>query len=160
MKLKTQNPKLKTATKNVKLFFIILPFFSCLFTLFGCVSLKETTRGFMGVSTKVLEDNRPSAITKTFNYDYFTCYTKTTDILKKIKAYTYSKDIKKHMIAIYVSEEDTTPVGIFFKEIDAENTQVEIASPSTYAKELISSKLFSELELSKSLEEAETKYKK
>jgi hypothetical protein len=46
------------------------------------------------------------------------------------------------MIAIYVSETDTTPVGLFFKEIDKSNTQVEVSSPSTYAKELISEKVF------------------
>jgi hypothetical protein len=59
-----------------------------------------------------------------------------------IGAYIYVKDIKKHMIAIYVSETDTTPVGLFFKEIDKSNTQVEVSSPSTYAKELISEKVF------------------
>jgi hypothetical protein len=157
---KTQDTRHKTTNNKANLFLLFLPFYFLLFTLSGCASLKETARGFAGISTKVLEDNRPSAIAKTLNYDYFTCYAKTLDTLKKIGVYTYSKDIKKHIIAIYVSDEDTTPVGIFFKEIDANNTQVEIASPSTYAKELISSKLFSELELSKSLEEAETKYEK
>ena len=147
----------RSATKKLKLFFILLPFYFLLFTLFGCASIKEMARGFAGISTKILEDDRPNAIVKTLNYDYFTSYTKTLDILKQLKAYIYAKDIKKHMIAIYVSEQDTTPVGIFFKEIDAKNTQLEFSSPSTYAKELISSKVFSALEVSRSLEEAETK---
>jgi hypothetical protein len=36
-------------------------------------------------------------------------------------------------------------VGIFFKEIDKENTQIEVFSPSCYARDLISAKLFSAL---------------
>ena len=57
-------------------------------------------------------------------------------------SYIYTDDPKKNMLAIYVSEADTTPVGIFLKEMDASNTQIEISSPSTYAKELIAEKLF------------------
>ncbi len=124
-------------------------------TLLGCASVMETAKGIAGVSTKVLEDNRKSAITKTFNYDYFNCYTKTLDILKRIDTYIYVQDIKKHMIAIYVSEEDTTPVGLFFREIDKNNTQVEVSSPSTYAKEFISEKVFSVLDKTITLEKLE-----
>jgi hypothetical protein len=36
-------------------------------------------------------------------------------------------------------------VGIFFLAIDANNTQIEVASPATYAKESIANKLFSRL---------------
>jgi hypothetical protein len=150
----------RTTAKKIKLLSILLPFTFLLFTLFGCASIKETAKGMAGISTKALEDNRGSAIVKSFNYDYFTCYTKALGILEQVGAYIYEKDVKKHMIAIYVSEIDTTPVGIFFKETDAKNIQVEVSSLSTYAKELIASKLFSVLELSKSLEEAETKYEK
>ena len=110
----------------------------------------------MGVSTRALEKARKDAIIKTFNYDYSTCYTKTTDILKNMQAHIYTQSIKKHMIAIYISEEDTTPVGLFFKEIDTANTQVEVSSPSTYAKEFISGKVFSVLDKKITLEELET----
>ena len=120
--------------------------FLLLVSISGCASTKESIKGFMGVSTKVLEDGRRDAVVKNINYNYFNCYTKTLDVLKQIGAYMYSKDIKKHMIAIYVTEEDTTPVGIFFKEIDEANTQIEISSPSIYAKEKISQSLFSALE--------------
>jgi hypothetical protein len=123
--------------------------------LVGCASIIEGAKGIAGVSTKVLEDNRKSAITKTFNCDYFTCYTTTLDIVKRIEAYIYVQDIKKHMIAIYVSSEDTTPVGLFFKEIDKNNTQVEVSSPSTYAREFISEKAFPVLDKTITLEELE-----
>lgn len=132
--------------RRVWLLFII---YCLLVNLLGCATLRETAKGIAGVSTKVLEDNRKYAITKIFNYDYFTCYTKTWDILKQIGAHIYAQNIKKHMIAIYVSKEDTTPVGIFFKEIDVSHTQVEVSSPSTYAKELIAGKISNYLVLEK-----------
>ena len=114
--------------------------------LFGCAAIKEGMESVAGVSTAVLEKGRKTAVTKTINYDYFTCYTKTLQALTELKAYVYAKDIKKGMIAIYVSEEDTTPIGFFFKEKDQNNTQIEVASPSSYAKEYFAAKLFPLLE--------------
>ena len=115
----------------------------CLVILISsCSSLKETWRGFAGVSTKELEAGRQAAIVKTLDYDYFTSFTKVLDALKEMGAYIYAKDIKKHMIAIYVSDEDTTPVGIFFIEASASSTQIEVSSPSKFAKEGISGQLF------------------
>lgn len=112
------------------------------FLVSGCQTLKEKLKGFAGISTKELEKGRKSAIIKNFDYDYFTAFTKTLDALKKMGSYIYAQDIKKHTIAIYVSEENTTPVGIFFKEMSATSTQIEVSSPSTYTKEIISQKLF------------------
>jgi hypothetical protein len=57
-------------------------------------------------------------------------------------AYIYAEDAKKKMIAVYISETDTTAVGLFFSPIDANNTEIKISSPSTYAKEFISKKVF------------------
>jgi len=122
----------------------------------GCATVIEAGKGFVGISTKALEDNRKNALAKTFNCDYNTCYGETEKILKNIGAYIYARDSKKKMIAIYVSEQDTTPVGLFFKEIDANNTQIEVSSLSTYAKEFISGKVFSILEKSLSHKEEET----
>lgn len=115
--------------------------YGLLVNLSGCAGIKETAKGVAGISTKSLEENRKDAIVKAFNYDYSTCYTKTLDILKRISVYIYLQDIKSHMVAIYVSEEDTTPVGLFFKEIDNANTQIEVSSPSVYAKEFIAAKI-------------------
>lgn len=119
--------------------------FWLLIGLSGCASIKEGAKGFLGVSTKALEDTRKDAIKQTFKYDYDTCYNKTIEILKEIKAYIYAKDAQKNLIAVYVSEEDTTPVGLFFKKIDANNTQIEVSSLSTYAREQIATKVFSQL---------------
>ena len=125
----------------IPVFFIFL-----LLHLSGCATLKECAKGVAGISTKAVEESRKNALIKVIDKDYFTCFTKSLDVLKQIDAYVYAKDIKNRMIAIYVSEQDTTAVGIFFKEIDAGHTQIEVASPSTYAKEFISAKLFSGLQ--------------
>jgi len=141
--------------KIIKRYCVIGLLCYCVTVLLGCATIKEAAKGFMGISTQSLEKARKNAIIKTFNYDYFTCYTKTLDILKRMQAHIYTQSIKKHMIAIYVSEEDTTPVGLFFKEIDAANTQVEVSSLSTYAKEFISGKVFFVLDKKITLEELE-----
>ncbi len=141
--------------KILKRYWVIGLLHCCIVALLGCATIIEGAKGFMGISTRSLEKARKDAIIKTFNYDYFTCYTKTLDILKSMSAYIYRQSIKKHMIATYVSKEDTTPVGLFFKEIDATNTQVEVSSLSTYAKEFISEKVFSVLDKRVSLEELE-----
>ncbi len=114
--------------------------------LSGCAGMKEGFKGFLGISTDILEKNRKSAVTKSVSYDYFTCYAKVLDILKRNGSCVYARDIKKHMIAVYVSEQDTTPVGVFFSEMDKNNTLLEVSSPSTYGKEVVAEKVFSGLE--------------
>lgn len=123
--------------------------------LSGCSMVKEMGKGVAGVSTQVLEDKRPDALKKSFALSYNDCYAKVREILTKGVSvtkdvsdkgtdlpYIYSEDPSKKMIAIYLSEADTTPVGIFFIALDAANTTVEISSPSVYAKEEIANKIF------------------
>lgn len=144
IRFKIKNFACLTARQEFCIVILIVTF--CVLNFMGCAGLTEGVKGIAGISTKSLEEGRKDAIVKDFNYDYFTCYTKTLDILKELGAYIYTQNIKKRLIAIYVSEQDTTPVGLFFKEIDRANTQIEVSSPSTYAKELISTRVFSALE--------------
>ncbi len=141
--------------KIIKRYCIIMLLGISVIGLSGCETVREGVKGFLGVSTRSLEEARKDAIIKTFNYDYATCHKMTLDILKRMHAYIYAQNTKKHMVAVYVSKEDTTPVGLFFKEIDATNTQIEVSSLSTYAKEFISEKVFSVLENKVTLEELE-----
>lgn len=108
----------------------------------GCAQTKEVCKGVLGVSTKVLEDGRKEAIKKEFNYDLVTCHNKVRSILKVSGAYIYCDDLEKDMLALYVSEEDTTPVGIFLTETGKEKTLVEVSSPSVYGKESTSKLVF------------------
>ncbi|MDD4954281.1 MAG: hypothetical protein PHG40_05180 [Candidatus Omnitrophica bacterium] len=130
---------------------------SCLvFLLAGCASLKEDARCLAGTSTKVLEDGRKDAVKIILGCAYSECYDKALDKLKKIDTYIYFEDKNKQMIAFYLHKAgqakevvtqtnftitDTTPVGIFFSEIDPKNTRVEVSSPSTYAREFIAAEI-------------------
>lgn len=125
---------------------IIIAAGCCAAILLGCAGLKEKVRGIAGVSTRTLEESRKDAVTKTVQRDYNTCYLMTKTVLDKIKAYVFAEDTRKRLIAIYVSEQDTTPVGIFFTEIDPNSTQIDVSSPSAFAKDLIAGELFSALQ--------------
>jgi len=113
--------------------------------LSGCIGPKEACKGFLGISTKVLEDGRKDAIKKEFNLDLITCHNKVRLILKDTGSYIYADDLSKDMIAVYVSVEDTTPVGLFLTEVNKGVTLIEVSSPSTYGKELISKTVFEAL---------------
>jgi len=123
----------------------------------GCASFKQATKSFVGVSTKELEDVRSQGVSREFNYDYFTAYSKALDALKTPlgnaaaeqlagnKFYIYEKIVARHLIAGYVSESDTTPVGIFFDEIDKNTTRITVASESTFAKDFVAEQIFARL---------------
>lgn len=134
--------KLKTQNLNLKILVCAI-----LFGVFasGCAGVKEAGRGFLGVSTKVLENNREGSLKKKFNFDYNSCSEKVIKSLKSGGTYIYNQDAKKGMIAVYISTEDTTPVGIFLTKIDANNTEVEVASPSSYGKKTIAKMIFDDL---------------
>ena len=133
-----------TYRRNCK---IIVVIFCCLLVnILGCASFKETAKGVAGVSTKVLEEGRADAIKRSFPYDFNTCHDKAIEFLNKRGSYIYARDEAKKMLAFYFSQEDTSPVGLFFDAIDEKITQIEVASPSTYAKESIAEILFKALE--------------
>ncbi|MDD5464846.1 MAG: hypothetical protein PHP73_00620 [Candidatus Omnitrophica bacterium] len=117
--------------------------------LSGCATIKEAGKGFAGVSTQVLEEKRKDALKKSFALDHNGCYAKVKDILgqKDKESYIYAEDPGKKMIAIYLSREDTTPVGIFFTEETGASTLIEISSPSIYAKEEIANRIFTGIDI-------------
>ncbi|MCM8799716.1 MAG: hypothetical protein NC900_03155 [Candidatus Omnitrophica bacterium] len=105
------------------------------FIFLSCAGLKEAIKGFLGISTKILEEKRAEAKVLVLSYDYFTTYHKVLDKLKESGSFVYKKT--SDLIAFYLSEEDTTPVGIFFQELEKEKTKLEISSDSSSAKERI-----------------------
>ena len=139
----------KPPTVNIRqIWFLIIGFALTVSLTCGCAKMKEAVRSVAGISTQELENSREKSIKKVFKYDYFTCYAKTKDALTRIDAYIYAEDKEKDLIAIYVSRKDTTPVGLFFQDIDNTHTQIEVASPSTFARDLIAEKIFADLETS------------
>lgn len=107
----------------------------------GCASIWEGAKGVAALSTRAVEETRKDAIKKTYNCSYNECREKVIKRLKRYGSYIYARNDKEKMLAIYISEEDTTPVGIFFKVVDDNNTQIEVSSPSTYGKEFIAAKI-------------------
>ncbi|MBM3243280.1 MAG: hypothetical protein FJZ12_00350 [Candidatus Omnitrophica bacterium] len=120
-------------------------FILVLYSLSGCSGMKEITRGFCGTSTKVLEDTRKDAVVRDFNADFETIRINIKSALKENKSYIYRENTSVNLIAVYISEQDTTPVGIFLTALDIDNTRVEISSPSTYGKEVIAKIIFNSL---------------
>ena len=108
--------------------------------LLGCACLKEGLKGFLAVSTKEIENARDKAIVKIVDYDYNSCYQKVEAKLAAIGSYIYAQ--RKDLIAVYISSTDTTPAGIFFKEINKQKTQLEIVSPAADTKEYLAAKIF------------------
>jgi hypothetical protein len=80
----------------------------------GCAGLTESARGIAGVSTKVLEDGRKNAIQRSYPVDYAKCLEIVNGVLADSKVYVYARKDTQKMIAFYLSDTDTTPVGIFF----------------------------------------------
>jgi hypothetical protein len=107
----------------------------------GCAALKESARGIAGVSTKVLEDGRKDAVKRSYPVDYATCLKTVNEALDENKAYVYARAEEPKMIAFYLTEEDTTPVGVFFTAQGGSATEVAVSSPSRYAKESIADKI-------------------
>ncbi len=116
----------------------------------GCAGIKESLKQVAGISTQEIEAARPTAVVKTLEYEYDECFKKTEEALKSLGSYIYRRDQPKGMLALYVSDLDTTPVGIFFKIVDSTHTQLEIASPSSYTQESMAAKISLALEESKS----------
>jgi hypothetical protein len=133
--------------KKNALFTLTTTVYVLLTVLSGCATVKEMGKGFIGVSTQVLEEKRKDALKKSFALGYNDCYVKVKNILnlKDKESYIYAEDLKNKMIAIYLSSTDTTPVGIFFTEETGPNTLIEISSPSIYAKEEIANRIFAGL---------------
>ncbi len=133
--------------------------------LFGCTTIKEMGKGFIGVSTEVLESKRKGSLKKSFALDYNSCYKKVKELLKSKETqaenapYIYAEDLNKKMIALYLSQTDTTPVGIFFTEEAKNKTLIEVSSPSVYAKELIAKDIFTGLDTPLKPEENKTNVK-
>jgi len=137
-------------SKYQRLFFVFL----LVYVFSGCASVKEAGRGFLGISTKVLEEGLPNAKKEVFAIDMDSCYEKAKSALIENHAYIYAEKLSPRMIAVYLSVkdivpvddtdymDDTTPVGLFFSVKQPNQTLVEVSSPSMYAKETIAKAVF------------------
>lgn len=113
------------------------------FSLSACATPGDWVRGIAGTSTRELRDARDTALKKTFDYDYNTCYLKMEAVLKKMPHVSmYAREAG--LIAVNYIHPNTTAVGIFIMPIDKTRTQVAVSSLSTPSKEWIARNLFAE----------------
>ena len=117
----------------------------CVLMLAGCATLKEGAKGFLGISTKVLDQHRSSAVIGEFDFDQQAAYAKILEALGSMSCKVYHRQAPS-MVALYVSGQDTTCVGIYSTPVSATRTRLEVSSASTYAKEYIAKRLFARLE--------------
>lgn len=116
------------------------------FSISGCMASEEYARKVLGVSTEDLEVRRSTGIKKNFDMDFDSCFERAQEVLKDIDAYIYARQKWNELIAIYRTEKDTTPVGVFFSAVSGKVTEVEVVSPSSFIAEEVSQKLFLGLE--------------
>lgn len=107
-----------------------------------CARPTEIFKAFFAVSTAELEDLRKNALVKVFDEDYPSCYERIKGIIKKMPDTSIYAE-KKGMIAVYCLSLNSTPVGIFFTEVEPSRTKVELSSASTPAKNWVASNVFS-----------------
>jgi hypothetical protein len=116
---------------------VILAIFLCL-VMAGCAGVLEAGRGIAGTSTKILEESKPQAVSRVVAMDEAQVLQKIEEqVVPSLNAYVYARVPEKHLIAIYASENDTTPVGIYTVATADGGTMISVSSPSIYAKESI-----------------------
>ncbi len=110
----------------------------------GCAGLKDLPKTIWGSSTRVLEQERPNALVKIYEKDYWTCYKAALEVVKKKKYVLYKKDEVRGLMVIMgiPGSVNTTEVGVFFVELNDHQTRIELSSLSTNAKRLLYKGLF------------------
>ena len=116
-------------------------------TLNGCARIQETTKVIWGSSTRALDEARSEAISKVYHCRYEECFREVMKIAELEKFVIFIKDkIKKHIVFMGIKGSvNTTEVGVFFIELNDEETRVEVSSLSTNAKKKVSEMIFPQL---------------
>ena len=118
------------------------------FLINGCAGITEFGKTFWGSSTRVLQNARKDALSKTYERPYDVCFNAVKDILEENEARIFMEDQEKYTMLIMEIERciSTTEVGIFFVEETPDMTKVEISSISPKAKRISSEFIFSALD--------------
>ena len=119
----------------------------------SCASLSDNTVEFgkilWGSSTRALEAARDKAITKIYDKSYWDSVRSAIAVVDNKKWVIFKKDeIKGYMVVMGVTGcVNTTEIGIFFDELSATQTRVEVVSLSTGAKRKVAKALFHGLDI-------------
>lgn len=117
--------------------------------LSGCAGLKDVPKSIWGSSTRVLEEARSNAISKTYDKGYWDCVRTAIDVLNEKGYVIFKKDEVRGVFIIMgiPGSVNTTEVGMFFVELDDHQTRIELASLSTNAKRLLSKPFFHAMDI-------------
>ena len=109
----------------------------------------EFGKTIWGSSTRVLEQARDNAISKTYDKPYWDCVRSSIDVVRKKKWVIFQKDeIKGYMVVMGIKGcVNTTEIGVFFDELSDTQTRIEITSLSTDAKRKVAHGLFHGLDI-------------
>ncbi|MEA3485378.1 MAG: hypothetical protein U9R03_01580 [Candidatus Aerophobetes bacterium] len=122
-----------------------------LFLVFGHTDPVEVTKQIIGISTKSLEKEQPGGESKVFDCNYNFCYEETLEVLKEMGVYVFLENKKEHSIIamnfdkIFKKCINTTEVGIFFKEMENEQTKIDVTCANPNLVKFASEEIFSRL---------------
>ena len=130
----------------MRLFYIIAVIVLTFFVS-GCGILTDWIREEAGYPTMELMSARKDALKQSFDISYDQGFERALNILDQMKATVYAKNKKeRYIVAIKIKGcLDTTDVGILFSEETPNKLSIEIFSKSPKAKNIVSTKMFSEL---------------
>ncbi len=103
----------------------------------GCASVGEKMRGVLGTSIREIEASRGKSVKMVVPGDRDAVYTAVLAELKKAGRYIYRRERNEGVIAFYMSAENTTVAGVFLRGLEGGKTEIEIASPSSYARNTV-----------------------
>jgi len=143
--------------KSRFLFFLFI-FMALTVMTTGCSFIQETARTVWGSSTRALEKARVDAVSGTFACSVEECFQRVT-ALSRSAVKQEGKGAQTGLFDLFLSDPvrgvivvmgvpgqvDTTEVGIFFQEMDARTTRVEVSSLSSRAKRTVARRVFADL---------------
>lgn len=133
----------------MRLFYFILAAVF-VFTCCGCAGGPvEFGKQIFGFSTKALEDNRDTGVSKTFDKSFDACYQAVRDALTKMNASVFVEKYHNHLVVALGFEGalDTTEVGIFFDEVTDNKTIIDIVSFNRALQIKVSDEVFAFLDV-------------
>ncbi|MFH1655744.1 MAG: hypothetical protein ABH954_03950 [Candidatus Omnitrophota bacterium] len=131
--------KLNIFLKNFAIYFVILIVFS------GCIG------NIVGTDVRQPKEGQKGRYSQSFNCSFPACYEGVQEILQEMRVLIFYKNQKKRMISamyfssIYKNCNDTTEVGIFFKEIASGKTQIDVICGNYNLAKFASEQIFSQL---------------
>lgn len=122
---------------------------SCAAFHHGVDNTVEFGKTVWGSSTRVLEQERVNAISKTYDKSYWDTLRAAIKVIEKKHWVVFMKDEVKGYVDVMgiKGSVNTTEIGIFFDELSDTQTQIQISSLSTNAKRKVAKGLFHGLDI-------------